>query len=1082
MKYVKLICMLLTGAMLLAGAAVLSSCDQGASEKGTEAPTVITGEDLTGEAAEADTSGTEPAPVDDTSSAVVWRTVSQPDYTQYLNPAVISRALKDTDAIVVALNGKKAWVGGAYKDGVTDALTRETGELQVSGSVLSGLSGKSVSDGDVYAAARAMGMSAEVFDKKLVLFYSGDTAPLSAFDDCYTMEALWLELTDASETDRVNALITLPALISNGESFASYYTDPNISLAVQTDVYYAALGDNDAAATGPALVVGEGKHADNHTLVRVLNRQQITTSQFLAFAPGVKGGVQVAAAQTSAGETLIACAAYDPAQRDVRVFDVTGTKRAVITPDERVSAPYAILTGHFLSAVDGDVLLVCGMNASGELVTALYAPDSGKQLALFRLDCAFAKDSGIKLSRRTGSGTDADKVIIFFPGVLEAYEGDCESRSFAWTGIQIPDNATGVFPSVNEGESYVVTVEAADKTKNQSFVRVFDSREPDWGTLTDVGFKENVFYASLASDNDYGYVDHLNFQHIRADLSNSARANLNSRSTVKAFDDYLLTLTYNDYTFGGIDGYVKSYYTENMLLEPCFTHRWNGGTMNNFVGYTDDAGNHIFAACGKSGNYESYIELGSSFDNGTYADGLVVLAKLRTYPIRSFTRALAGAYRGPDGDPTMLIGMSPVHEQEINVDGSVGDYNIFMVRGFASSLLSVYGSVENINARFGTSFSDESEIDAPRDAGRGAWDAYSGDYFMQWSLYTRNMINKRIMESYREALLAGFPPETITSHQIPEGDAVSGFLGQADTRLSPCDAVMSSGTGFGATRYGTFYSDKSNFVSIAHQSGHNAIELGEYCALTENPSSAYKQLDYLWKNGVRAIHYITFNDNQTAAEREAVAKLQAENKPRPGYTGGTASMLNVRQTGTSYAIVQIGAGEDKQGLLKSVKADGSFEGTVYVVPFHAHVDVTEIAMQQAGLTYTSEALKGLQNGDQAELTFDAAYTGSGKASVTINVTEAGIVQSGSVVTFEIGAEPTSFRYVLSNQISPEDMVITVTFTAGDESALAVSDMVCALETESVGRKYFVGGKQAYKDSESHKGGVTFDVLTKDMRA
>ena len=158
MRYVKLICMLLTGAVLLAGAAVLSSCDKGGSGKGTEAPTVITGEDLTGEATEADTSGTEPAPADDTSSAVVWRTVRQPDYTQYLNPAVISRALKDTDAIAVALNGKKAWAGGAYKDGVTDALTREGGELKVSGSVLSGLSGKSVSDGDVYAAARAMGL------------------------------------------------------------------------------------------------------------------------------------------------------------------------------------------------------------------------------------------------------------------------------------------------------------------------------------------------------------------------------------------------------------------------------------------------------------------------------------------------------------------------------------------------------------------------------------------------------------------------------------------------------------------------------------------------------------------------------------------------------------------------------------------------------------------------------------------------------------------------------------------------------------------------------------------------------------
>lgn len=1081
MKHIRIICTLLTASLLFAGTAVLSSCDNGNNEKQTEAPGVLTGEDLTDSVTEADTADDEPAKKDDTSSAVVWRTVAAPDYTQYLNPANISRALTGTDAIVIALNGQKAWVDGAYKDGVSGVLARENGELKVSGSVLSDLSGKSVQDGDVYAAARAMGMNAEVFDKKLVLFYSGDKTPLSSFEDCYTMEALWLELTNASEEDRVNALITLPSLISNGESFASYYTDPNISLAVQTNVYYAALGDNDAAATGPALVVGEGKQADNHTLVRVLNRQQITTSQFLAFAPDVKGGVQVAAARTEKGEVLIACAAYDPAQRDIRVFDENGNKRMVLTPDERLAAPYTILTGHFLSGVDGDVLLICGMNESGELVIALYSLASGEQLSLFRLNCAFAAGSDVRLSRRTVNGA-ADKLIIFFPGVSEAYEGDCETRVFNWTGIQIPENATGVFASVNEGETYVVTV-AEDKNKaDQSFVRVYNEAEPDWGILTDVGFKENVFYASLASDNDYGYVDHLDFQHIRADLTNSARANLNSQSTVQSFDDLLLKMTYKDYNYSGVEGYMKSYFTGNVLLEPCFTHRWNGGTMNNFVGYTDDEGNHIFAACGRSGNYESYIELDSAFDNGTYADGLVVLAKLRTFPIRSFTRAMAGVYRGPDGDPTMLIGMSPVHEQEINVDGSVGDYNIFMVRGFASHLLSVYGSVQNINERFGTSFADESDIDAPRNAGRGAWDAYSGDYFMQWSLYTRNMINKRIMESYREALLAGFPPETITSHQIPEGDAVSGFLGQADTRLSPCDAVMSSGTGFGATRYGTFYNDKSNFVSIANASGHNSIELGEYCALTENASGAYKQLEYLWKTGVRAIHYITFNDNQTAAEREAVSKLQTKNEPRPGYTGGTTSLLNVMHAGRTYAVVQIGAGDDKEGLLKSVTKDGSFEGTVYVVPFHAHVNVTALAMEQAGLTYTSEAIKGLQNGDQVELTFDAAYTGAGKASVTITVSEAGIVQEGSCVTFEIEKEQTAFRYVLSNQISPEDMAVSVTFSADDESALTVSDMVCVLETECVGRKYFVGGKQAYKDSEPHKGGVTFDVLTRDMLA
>ena len=945
--------------------------------------------------------------------------------------------------------------------------------------MLSSLTGKSASGGTPDEAAASLGMKAEVFDKKLVLFYSGDKSPLSAFDDCYTMEALWLELTNASDTDKLNALITLPCLISNGQNSASYYTSPDISLAVQTNVYYAALGDNEAAATGPALVVGEGQNEQNHTLVRVLNRQQICVQQFLAFPASVTGGVQVAAAQTAGGEVLIACAAYDPAQKEIRVFDQNGTKRLVITPDERLAGPYRVLTGHFLPDAAGEQLLAAGMNGAGELVIALYDLTDGHQLALFRLNCAFAKDSDLKLSRRV-SADGADRVILYFPGVKEAYEGDCVSRSFAWTGIQLPDNATGVFASVNEGEKYVVTVAAVEKTADQSYLRVYNGTEPEWGELLDVGFKENIFYASLAENNDYAYVDHLNFQHIRADIGNSARANLNSKSTVSSFDDLVLALTYEDYCFDGVEGYVKSYLTEQLMLEPCFTHRWNGGCFNNFVAYTDENGQHIYAAVGKSGNYENYIELDSAFDNGTYADGLGVLARIRIFPLRSFTRTMAGAYRGEGGIPTNLIGMSPVHEQEINVSGSVGDYNVYMIRGFASYLLSVYGSVEGINARFGTPFATAADIDAPRDAGRGAWDAYSGDYFMQWSLYTRNMINKRIMEAYREALLAGFPPETITSHQIPEGDAVSGFLGEADTRLSPCDAVMSSGTAFGATRYGYFMNDRTNFLAIAHASGHNSIEMGEYCALETNGNTAYKQLNYLWKNGVRAVQYITFNDQQTAAEKTAVDKLQAENKPRPGYTGGTASLLGVAQAGSVYSVVQIGEGAEKQGLLKSVKADGSFEGTVYVTPFHSHVNVVEGAMTQNGLTYTSESITGLQNGDQVEFTFDAQYAGEGTAKATVQVYQAGVLQEQATAVFEIGADLGSFRYVLSNQLTPEDMQVVITFEAADESKLTVTSMTSVLETESVGRKYFVGAKEALKASEAHAGGVTFDVLTREM--
>lgn len=111
--------------------------------------------------------------------------------------------------------------------------------------------------------------------------------------------------------------------------------------------------------------------------------------------------------------------------------------------------------------------------------------------------------------------------------------------------------------------------------------------------------------------------------------------------------------------------------------------------------------------------------------------------------------------------------VSPVHEQEINVAGSIGDYHPNMIEGFRKYLLGLYGSVENINKRFGTDFASEEEIDAPRydpesanvQESRGEWDVYGqSDYFTQWSLYTRNIVNKRILEAYREALLAGFPP------------------------------------------------------------------------------------------------------------------------------------------------------------------------------------------------------------------------------------------------------------------------------------------------------------------------------------
>ena len=116
-------------------------------------------------------------------------------------------------------------------------------------------------------------------------------------------------LKGAEKEDMDNAFITLPSKVSAGTNTV-FYTEPSLNLGLQTNVYYAALGDATVTA-GPELVAGQGPDRQNYTLVRVFNRQQAISAQFLAYPPDVRGGVQVAAATfagASGKETLIVTA------------------------------------------------------------------------------------------------------------------------------------------------------------------------------------------------------------------------------------------------------------------------------------------------------------------------------------------------------------------------------------------------------------------------------------------------------------------------------------------------------------------------------------------------------------------------------------------------------------------------------------------------------------------------------------------------------------------------------------------------------------------------------------------------------
>lgn len=926
-----------------------------------------------------------------------------------------------------------------------------------------------------------------VYDASLAVF-SYKEAFADTFSDVYTLESLALRLKGADEADILNAFVKLPNFVSNGTTNSVFYTEPNLDLGVQTQIYSLSLGNFDTGyekvSKAPMLVAGQGKHANNNTLVRVFNESQACISQFLAYDADVKGGVQVKAGITQSGKALIVTSAYDGtlnSAKTIKVFDKYGTLCYSFKPDG-LEAPYTIEVGKFLSDNKEDCISVSSMNYNG--VIHLYDLKDGSFIkTVSGVSDKKLEGQEIKLSTIQET-SEKEQIIATFIKSRKVFKLDCNTSQWTQEGISLSENVTGVYASAFDGELAASLNE--DIFSNLKIYGTGNSAGEERNL--NVGDKENHFYSSVAEKDTDGYVEYASFQHIRTDLDNLAVNGVaKAPGGLEGVEEYLDTRTYSDWQYV-LSRHNKSlFHLQYNVWEPCFTHRWNYNDTTTKLVKVEANGFPKFASVGKDNFDGVYTELDSNFLIGTYADGLIDLDKMRIYPLRTALQQLAVEFRGEKGEPEKLVGITPVHEHEINVAGSVGDYNPNMIEGFRNYLLSLYGSVENINKRFGTDFKTKSDIDAPRYdpedyltklESRGDWDVYgASDYFTQWSLYTRNIINKRIMEAYREALLAGFPPEAINAHQIPEGDAVNGFLGEANTRLSPTDVVSICGTAYGSTRYGMFINDVNNFISLAYGAGHNNISVGEYCSLVNDVLQTYEQLKYLFDNGVKYVNLLVPYPSDTAryklirkAEEKAVEKLQKENQPRTSSTGGTGAVVAVNRGEDSFNIVQIGD-SDLNGLLKSVKQDGTWEGSVYLVPFRSAVEVKNVDYTKKSGVYTFGKIEGMQYGDQVELTFHGKYTGKGNATVKIEIYHAGCLLSDATVVYNVTHTETPYRYVLSNQLALEDVEIRLTVECENKDDFEIEHVECTTQTEGAAHKYFGDTTCA-----SSKGGVSFDII------
>jgi len=577
------------------------------------------------------------------------------------------------------------------------------------------------------------------------------------------------------------------------------------------------------------------------------------------------------------------------------------------------------------------------------------------------------------------------------------------------------------------------------------------------------------------------YVKKGGFEHIRTDSAGLA----SSKKNLVIDKNIEKNKTYNKF----ISDKIKTYNSmPPCIWEPTFTHRWDAGLKKMAAVVDKKTGLPKYLLLDRFNKPVKYVELDvSHFIYGSYATKSAVLKNMYTYPLRAFLKKLAVNFRK---NPEHFIAVEPTHETEISSshenNNSQGDYNTKFLEGFYEYLVLLYGNIKNINREFGTPF-DKTFFDAPRDFNRGKWDSYvsSNPYYMEWMKYNNHVVYSMIALSYREGLLAGFPPEAITCHQIPDSYAFGSLtaFSKPAIRVSPIDWNLNAGVGYGFTRYGLWYKGKYNVLQGANSSGFDIMTIGEYHALIPDANETYNQLKYLQNHGVNAIHCMwwpeTHDKGYNAAFRKALERLIADDSPRTNLTGGVGQIRPVYSGGKKFDIVSIGTQYRNTGLLKSINADGSWEGSVYVVPFHSHVEITPIVENKSFQLETEEIKFGpfeeLDSGRQIEFSFTAKSKNK-NAFISFRVFHKGIDMPSQQITIPVNSSGKHFRYIFRAQTNLKE--ISVGISSGEAGKrnwkgqnILIKNLSIILHSEKTAKI-----KKGIFEGKRHQGGITFDVL------
>ena len=849
--------------------------------------------------------------------------------------------------------------------------------------------------------------------------------------------------------------------------------DPHLDLA--TRIARERANVISPVPLGPSIVAGQGAHADNLTFLRVLNESGLATAQFLAYPETVKGGVHVAAGSDEGGEAFIVTAPISARSiQQLRVFDTHGGFRAELALPRALSGPYVIAAGDFQSNHPGsEIAIALAQQRAGQSSgVLLYTPD-GIYLDAIRFTAP--SSGGVMLE---ASQMDSGYALeLFYPESGHLLKFDAIGGKHQFKQIAFNDPIDGLYRSAFAEQTHLATLVSADMSE------VLQVNDAAVEIRQNLGRHENEFWITagklgLTEEQSGEYIKFARYGHLRTDGSSPAYRDA-SIFTSEAADDWQAGLRPVAAGLGQLQKPLDE--QPRVLWEPCFTHRQFNEKFDDWKKALDEAtGLPKYLALSRLNEISYYGEFGetNSFVGSTYAQGLPALDRLYLLPLRAFLFKLSESFRQ---HPQSVISVEPNHEHEIAVkeDKSVGDYNPAMIRGFREYLRNIYGEdlQKVLAAREGPSVE---EFDAPRDTDRGVWDDYATEnpFFNDWVFYNRYVVNRRLADTFTQALLAGFPPEILRSHQIPDRYAIGtlDLFSERIVRITPIDYALTSGVGFGFTRFTVWFNKPNYAFKAGFSSGFDSITFGEYQALTADQSLANEQLIHVWENGGNAIHSMKWPDSHdrgfNTTMRGAIENLLSNyDKPRTAVTGGIAQIKPYIQGTRRFNIAAIGKGPNKRGLLKSLREDGTWEGSVYAVPFRTAISVqalpTNGRTNELGVRVLEVGtIEGLEGGEQIVVKFTARSTGA--SAVRFNVKHPlGGTLPGFEQVLKVGEEPREYRCVLRSQLPVDELIVSIEVPP----SVRVDDVVAQRQTQEVARPH-----RDDHEGLPHQGGVTFDML------